>query len=352
MRSAARTSASRGTRPPIRRIRRRWCCSGDSFDSWSGDGGGGGGWRSNLLALSEDRDLTDGLTFKTMIADPAMPGYAKEIIGSAHDTSGNGDFTAIPAAGVTVGNRHYIEYMQIKAWGAAGRWTTNFSEIAYSDDDGQTWTKSGVKWDSGSKFAQSAYLKDGGYVYMFGTPTGRFGGIYLSRVPEADILTKASYEYWNGTDWTANDETAAVRIVDAPAGELSVAYNAYYDKYIMTYLNEDRAAIALRSSSELTGGWSGESEIATGGGIPRALRRVHPPLESAGQGSLFPHVAMAAVQRISNACYARARQSRAQSDRRPELRGSNVRHDLGAVGAGERQRRRGSQRRLVPQRRQ
>lgn len=241
---------------------------GDSFDDWGGNGGGGGGWRGNVMGISEDTDLSDGLAFTKMIADPATPNYAKELIHSAHNTSGSGDYTTIPTAGISVGDRHYIHYMQIKNWGANGRWNINFSEIAYSDDEGQTWTNSGVKWPSASKFGQAAFLKDGGYVYMFGTPAGRFDGIYLARVAEADMLDGTKYEYWNGADWTPNDEAAAVRIVEGPVGELSVAYNSYYDKYIMAYLNEDRAAIALRSSSELTGGWSGESEIATGEEYP------------------------------------------------------------------------------------
>ncbi|MFC5649940.1 DUF4185 domain-containing protein [Paenibacillus solisilvae] len=244
---------------------------GDSYDNgWGGFGGGGSaeGWRSNLLAVSEDAELSDGLTFTSMIMDENKAGYAKEIISSAHNTSGSGDFTAIPTAGITAGARHYIHYMQIKNWGANGRWNTNFSEIAYSDDEGQHWTKSGVKWDGSSKFAQAAYVKDGGYIYMFGTPAGRFDSAYLARVAEADMLHKDHYEYWNGSGWSVNNEAAAAAVVDAPVSELSVVYNSYYDKWIMTYLNENRYAIVMRSSSSLTSGWSDESEIVTGAEFP------------------------------------------------------------------------------------
>lgn len=244
---------------------------GDSYDDgWGGFGGGGNpeGWRSNLLALSKDKDLSDGMTFSSMIMDENKPGYSKEIISSAHNTSGSGDFTAIPTAGVTVGDRHYIHYMQIRNWGANGRWNTNFSEIAYSDDEGQNWTKSGVQWGATSKFAQAAYVKDGGYVYMFGTPAGRFDNAYLARVAEANMLVKAEYEYWNGTGWTKNNEAAAKAVVDVPVSELSVAYNSYYDKWIMTYLNENRYAIVMRSSSNLTGGWSAETEVMRGAEYP------------------------------------------------------------------------------------
>lgn len=244
---------------------------GDSYDDgWGGFGGGGSGagWRSNLLAISEDAELSDGLTFSSMIMDENKAGYSKEIISSAHDTSGSGDFTAIPTAGVTVGARHYIHYMQIKNWGANGRWNTNFSEIAYSDDEGQNWTKSGAKWSATSKFAQAAYVKDGGYVYMFGTPAGRFDSAYLARAAEQDMLIKEQYEYWNGSGWSKNNEAAAAAVVDAPVSELSVAYNSYYDKWIMTYLNENRYAIVMRSSSSLTEGWSDETEIVTGAEYP------------------------------------------------------------------------------------
>ncbi|MBD0379472.1 DUF4185 domain-containing protein [Paenibacillus sp. WST5] len=244
---------------------------GDSYDSgWGGFGGGGNaaGWRSNLLAISNDTDLSDGLTFSSMITDENRMNYAKEIISSAHDTSGSGDFTAIPTAGISVGTRHYIHYMQIKNWGANGRWNTNFSEIAYSDDEGKNWTKSGVKWGSTSKFAQAAYIKESGYVYMFGTPAGRFDSAYLARAAEADMLNRANYEYWDGSGWAKENEAAAVAVVDVPISELSVAYNSYYKKWIMTYLNENRAAIVMRSSSSLTGPWSAETEIVTGAEFP------------------------------------------------------------------------------------
>lgn len=244
---------------------------GDSYDDgWGGSGGGGdpAGWRSNLLAISEDKDLSDGLTISSMITKDDESDYAKEIISSDHNTSGLGDFTAIPTAGITVGERHYIHYMQIKDWGDSGEWETNFSEIAYSDDEGESWEKSNVKWDAVSKFAQAAYVKEENYVYMFGTPAGRFDDAYLARVPEADMLEKTHYEYWNGSDWIEDDEDAAVPVIDAPVSELSVQYNSHFDKWIMMYLNEDRYAMVVRTSSHLMEGWSEEAVVATGEEYP------------------------------------------------------------------------------------
>lgn len=244
---------------------------GDSYDDgWGGSGGGGDpeGWRGNLLAISKDTDLSNGLRISSMITEEENDHYAKEIIYSEHDQSGEGDFTAIPTAGITVGQRHYIHYMQIRNWGKSGRWNTNFSEIAYSDDEGQNWVKSDTKWSATSNFAQAAYVQVNGYIYMFGTPSGRAGCLYLARVEKDNLLNKDYYEYWNGTTWLKGDESVAAAVVDAPVSELSVAYNSYFDKWIMIYFNENCYAMVMRSSSSLMSGWSDETIIATGEEYP------------------------------------------------------------------------------------
>lgn len=244
---------------------------GDTYDNgWFGFGGGGSasGWRSNVLAISKDQDLSDGLEFDFMITDPSDSTYAKEIIESKKETHGYGDFTTIPTAGITVGNIHYIHYMQIKKWGEAGHWDTNFSEIAYSEDEGENWIKSGVSWDAESNFAQAAFVKEDGYVYIYGTPSGRFGNLYIARVEEEAILDKHLYEYWDGNDWIIENETVASPIIEAPVSELSVQYNSYFDQWIMLYLNEDRYSLVMRTSDDLTGEWSLEEVVVTGEEYP------------------------------------------------------------------------------------
>lgn len=244
---------------------------GDSYDDgWCGSGGGGdpAGWRGSLLAISENSDVENGLKITRMITEEENPTYAKEIIHSEHDVSGNGDHTAIPTAGITVGNRHFIHYMQVRKWGEPGRWDTNFSEIAFSDDEGQNWVKSGVKWSAESKFAQAAYVKADGFVYMLGTPSGRMESAYIARVQEQSILDKNQYEYWDGSEWKIDKEEAATPVIEAPVSELSVAYNSFYKKWIMVYLNEHRSAIVMRSSSSLTDSWSDEVVLMTSQDYP------------------------------------------------------------------------------------
>ncbi|MFC5464653.1 DUF4185 domain-containing protein [Lederbergia graminis] len=239
---------------------------GDSYDDgWGGFGGGGGGWRSNLLALSHDTDLSDGLAFSSMITEEGRDDYAKEILFSEKNTSGNGDFTVIPNAGVTVGDRHYIHYFQLRTWDG---WTINHAGIAYSDDEGQNWTYSDVQWDGDSNFGFASFIKEDGYVYMVGARTGRNHAAHLARVPEEDMLVKESYEYWNGSEWV-NDESASAVIVDAPISEMSIMYNSYYDKYILMYLNVNSYAMVIRSSDHLTHGWSDEVVVATGAEHPQ-----------------------------------------------------------------------------------
>lgn len=249
---------------------------GDTYgQGWTGPGAGGGDWRSNVLGISTNTDPVNGLKFSTMIQD--TPGHAKELLSSLKID--NNEITVIPTAGVTVGTRSYIHYMSVNHWGATGgTWVTNYSGIAYSDDNGQNWTKDpNTQWSSTSNFAEAAFVRTGGYVYMFGTPSGRFGNLYLARVPEANMLSLASYQYWDGNNWQTNNEAAAVPIVNAPVGELSVQYNSYFGRYLMTYLDENRAALVLRDSASLTGPWTGEKILARGSTYPKLYGAfIHP----------------------------------------------------------------------------
>jgi hypothetical protein len=236
-------------------------------------------WRSNTLARSSDTNLEDGLSFTTMIQD--VPGHAKEIIPSKKINFD--EQTVIPTAGITVGNRHYIHYMSVNHWGDAGRWYTNYSGIAYSDDNGQNWIKHpSAKWYNNtttwdSNFQMAAYVKDGGFIYMYTTPNGRFGNIYLSRVPENAILNIGDYRYWDGSGWVVN-QGEAKPVAIGVAGEMSVAYNSHFKRFIMTYLNEDRQAIVMRDAPTPAGPWSGEKILVPGNftGLGQYNAFIHP----------------------------------------------------------------------------
>jgi hypothetical protein len=212
-------------------------------------GGGGGQWRYNVLAYTTDRDLEDGITFDGMITDDE--GRARAVLKKQFK-----DFTIIPTAGIAVDDRMYLHYMAVYRWGEPGHWTLNRSGWAYSDDEGETWTQpNDAIWDGDTNFGMAALLEHDGFVYIFGTHGGRYGGVALARTPSDKVLDMTAYTYWDGSDWVDELESA-VEIVPEPVGELSVAWNSYLDRWIMTYLDEPRRGNVIREAPELTGPWS------------------------------------------------------------------------------------------------
>ena len=236
---------------------------GDTF----GEGQVGGGqfgqdWRSNVLARSSDHDLSDGMTFDDMVVD--RPGHAKELLASKKVD--NDEITVIPNSGVSVGKRQFLHFFSQNNWGP---WNTNYGGIAYSDDNGQNWTKSNVRWQNsaplwGRGFQLGSLVRHDGFVYLFGTGSGRLYDIRLARVPEARVLDLSAWRYWNARGWSAR-ETDAVPVVAAPSGEMSVLYNAYLGRWLMMYLDEYRAAIVMREAPDITGPWSGARVVVRGG---------------------------------------------------------------------------------------
>jgi hypothetical protein len=114
---------------------------GDTFGRrWTGHGSTDtpavNGWRSNTLARSQDRDLTDGMTVDRFTADAAHPRVARELL-TSRKIEGD-EMTVIPTAGIAVGSRDYVLYMSVQRWIDHGEWTTNGSGIAWSDDGGET----------------------------------------------------------------------------------------------------------------------------------------------------------------------------------------------------------------------
>jgi D-arabinan endo alpha-(1,5)-arabinofuranosidase len=218
---------------------------GDSFDIGKSD------WRSNLLAISSDDDPTNGITFDRMIED--RPGHAKELLSAKH-VEGD-EVTVIPTYGVAVGDRLFLHYMSVKHWGAPGHWDLGLAGFAYSDDDGETWTKDADAVLPGdTNWGQVAIVEHEDVLYLFGIPGGRYGDLKLARVSPAQLLQIDAWEYWNGTAWGVDIATAAV-VVEGPIGELSVRWNSYYQRWLMMYLIDDRGLIVLRSAADLTGPW-------------------------------------------------------------------------------------------------
>lgn len=276
-----------------------------------------GDWRSNVLLLSQDTNLSNGLTLlQTGPAYqfiPSAPGALFPIL--------NSEVTIIPTSAVSVNNEQYVNYMSVKSWDTPGRWTTNYSAISQfvpgpnggkwvlvpSTIRSAGWFRSSTPYVAGSQnFQQAAYVlqpadqvPDGGtqYLYAFGTPSGRAGSAYLSRVPAGSVTDLSKYEYWDGSNWVANKPAVAAPIIGdstsspglfgpiidlannpnffggwfagltgAKTGgnvsEMSVQYNDYLKKYVVMYANGNNDVI-LRTADQPEGPWSAPVTVAT-----------------------------------------------------------------------------------------
>ncbi|MEW6578940.1 MAG: DUF4185 domain-containing protein [Chloroflexota bacterium] len=255
---------------------------GDTFGCCRPQGGGAGGddWRNNVLGFTTDRVLEDGITLDGMITDE--DGEARAVLKRKKE-----DITVIPTYGIAIGDRLYLHYMAVKKWGPPGEWTLNRSGWGYSDDGGQTWTQPNEAiWQGDTNFGQAALVEHEGFVYVFGIHGGRFGGVKLARVPSDAILDMAAYTYWNGSAWAADLEQA-VEIASAPVGELSVAWNDYLGRWIMTYLDEIRRAIVVREAPELVGPWSDPLEMVSADDYPSPYGAYLHPWGSSGEVIYF-----------------------------------------------------------------
>jgi len=294
-----------------------------------------GVWRNNFLFRSSDNMLSngiyvqngsvpiDGTTADDFSGAPLVynselnQNIFKQVIANERYAVGN-DVTIIPTSAISVtdanGNaRQYATFMDVRSWDSAGRWTTNYSGVAFSDDNGVTWHVakesirasapgySTVQYVSGNQnFQQFALVKppagsadaQAGWVYAYGTPSGRNGTVYLSRVNQNDILDASKYQYWNGTSWTPGTPSAAKPILPGTTssgffgfgrtttypsvGEISVQYNEYEKQYIM--LTTDPAGnVVMRKANQPQGPWSAPITLVSGTKMPGAYApMIHP----------------------------------------------------------------------------
>lgn len=260
---------------------------GDTFGSDfrpnpSNPGPNGGSWRSNVLAFSNDTNLEDGLKINSMLED--ADGNAREIIYSPKTAT---DITSIPTAAIRANGADYVHYFNMMNWDT---WTTNYSGMYKSTDNGSNWSKlDHVRFSSDSPFGQVGYFKKDGYVYMIGTQTGRSSKASLGRFREVDIENRNQYEYWNGQTktWSKGNENSATVIIDDEVGELSFIYNTKLDLWIIAYFNGPRYNITLRTAEDITGPWSQPYEIASGGEYAQLYGSYFHPLSADSETLYF-----------------------------------------------------------------
>ncbi|GAB09550.1 hypothetical protein GOARA_043_00250 [Gordonia araii NBRC 100433] len=241
---------------------------GDTFGKgFKPPGANGGDWRSNIVGFSSDKKLSDGMSIDTMVQDSRC--HAVQVVDSRHINYY--EMTTIPTSGFALGDRQYMTYMSVRTWGnIPGTWLTNYGGLAYSDDEGSTWTRDPhLRWDNVfgvSQFQVSSMVPQGDYVYMFGTPNSRLGSVGLARVRKDDVLNRTAYQYWRDGRWIpSRDPNAASVLFGGPTGELSVRYNADAERWEMTYLDTVAGAIVMRTARKPQGAWSAPVQLVNSG---------------------------------------------------------------------------------------
>lgn len=230
-------------------------------------------WRCNVIFIIEDDDPSDGLTITGAIED--YPGHAKEFLG-ARKRDGV-EMTVIPTHAFTIDETLYCYYMSVRRWGGHGEWFTNYAGLARSDNGGQNWQKlEHMQWPGESGFIQAASYILEDEIYIWAIPAGRFGGVQLMKAALDDIESLEEYVYLvditddNLPVWQKGSDgiDQALEIIPAPVGEISAIYNPFLGNFIMTYLNEAKAAIVMREGLTPWGPWGEEVVLARGAQYP------------------------------------------------------------------------------------
>ena len=255
-------------------------------------------WRNNVLFRSVDVNLSvpdpippnvPGYQYGGSPVTVDRPNFSRQVIGSLRLVST--EVTVIPTAAISVGTTQYVNFMSVASWGNPGQWTTNFSAVAVSTDNGETWTVPvtsirpawfnsvpGVPFVWGyQNFQMGAYMRRDGYVYNYGTTAGRGGAPFLSRVVETAVPDLSQYEYWTPFGWLKNMAYLAVQVTIAPGSEMSVAWNDYLGKYLMMYMNF-LGNIVLRTADNPQGPWSLPKTLVTTASMPGGIYApyIHP----------------------------------------------------------------------------
>lgn len=220
-------------------------------------------WRSNVAAVTTDRDYTDGIIFDRMIT--TKTGVAKELLRGKK--SDNNEVTKIPTGGICIGDALYLSFMSVKHWGEPGEWDCNYGAVAKSTDDGESWEiLEQLQWEGDTEFCQMAPVIVEDMVYVPGVGGGRSGNAKLIRVPVSQYENREAFEYLTGYAEDGSPifekdalERAAV-FLPGPVGEMSFLYSEYLGEWLVTYLSAED--LVLRTAKDIWGPYSKPVTIA------------------------------------------------------------------------------------------
>lgn len=105
-----------------------------------------------------------------------------------------------------------------------------------------------------------AAMIDQGFLYLYSCTNAT--ACRVARAPIASATMRASYTYWNGTDWVAGQANAVVTVPGSPAG-FSVAFNAYLGTYVSFTTFGARPDLVMRQAPTPVGPWSDPTTVMT-----------------------------------------------------------------------------------------
>jgi len=253
-----------------------------------------GTWNSNAILYTTNKDFSNGIQWEGKL--PGQNGATSTVtpitnnVGNANGWTPQPELltspdvgTCIPTGAFVLNGTYYLFYMEVHEFSSTGEFSVFSNAVVKSTDSGVTWAKVTTLGWNAMKIDESEgdapgfgqifpLLADDGYVYIYGIPGGRSGGVQLGRVLSENFEDPEAYEYYHlnrdqTIDWRAGttglksikgDESSY--IVAPSCGELSIAYNDYLGKYIMTYL-QNNSQIVMRRSATPWGTWSSSDAI-------------------------------------------------------------------------------------------
>lgn len=250
-------------------------------DTFSGeDSYAGGHWRNNTVAWTSDTTPANGIMFETY----AMDGNGAKETFDNNSPSGSGVISTIPTGGLSVNGSMYVWFMNVKQWGpASGEWYASQAELGKWNDTTKSFSLVSNSVFAGNGNFGMVAAREGvngdPYIYLWGTPAGRFGGVKLARFLPSQIESRSSYQFYDGTlngvpQWTSNEFSADI-IVPAPAGEMSVMYNQAVGAWTMLY--SGATGHEMRQSDTPWGPWSAPVTILTESQGPSGTFGIYAP---------------------------------------------------------------------------
>lgn len=232
----------------------------------------GGDWRNNAMAWSTDFNPSNGISFDGWVTRPN--GTAKQVI-----SPGSQSVTYIPTGAISVDDKVYAWYMHVSDWNG---WTLSHAGLGWWREGDSQFTivpnyrienPAGGAYTTGNGtlggnfgMVAASYRSplenvDDDYLYIWGTPGGREGGVKLARVLPSQIEDLTAYVYFDGLvadepQWTTS-EYAGKKLIQNSVGEMSVMYNEALRAWTLMYISGGaQPDFEIRQAEHPWGPWS------------------------------------------------------------------------------------------------